>query len=176
MAPPTRPATEAARIGASCGVAAATPTAIAATDTMPSLAPSTPARSQFSRFANPPEWGSSACVASSPVTSPSQARRPSICQLCLIASAWLWLRIALGPAYFVLARRRNSVSPGVALLAPLVEAVASAPAWLSTTARDPACPQPTDRCMLDREVCSDSWLFGHTIATEVGRQARHVDR
>ena len=50
---------------------------------MPSLAPKTPARSQLSRFARPPECGSSAWVTSSPVTSPSQARHLAICQLGL---------------------------------------------------------------------------------------------
>ena len=61
MAPPMRPAAPAAKIGAVAGVAPATPTTIAATETMPSLAPSTPARNQFSRPVMPapcgsPEW------------------------------------------------------------------------------------------------------------------------
>ena len=38
-------------------------TAIAATDTMPSFAPSTPALSQLSRPARSPRWGSPGCVA-----------------------------------------------------------------------------------------------------------------
>ena len=77
-APPTSPATEAARMGPSCGVAPATPTAMADTDTMPSLAPRTPARSQLSRFASPPECGSPAWVVSTSATPPSQARQLAI--------------------------------------------------------------------------------------------------
>src|SRR3954452_17037620 len=59
-APPTRPAAPAVSTGARAGVAPATPTAIAATDTIPSLAPSTPARKPLRRFASPLAWGSSA--------------------------------------------------------------------------------------------------------------------
>src|SRR5690606_21160748 len=58
MAPPTRPATPAVRMGATELVAPATPTTMAATETIPSLAPSTPARSQLRRLAKPPPWGS----------------------------------------------------------------------------------------------------------------------
>src|SRR4051812_34021686 len=43
-------------------VAPATPMTIPATDTIPSLAPSTPARSQFNRPARLPECGSRGCV------------------------------------------------------------------------------------------------------------------
>src|SRR5215213_2191152 len=60
-APPTRPAAPAVSTGPRAGVAPATPTAMAATETIPSFAPSTPARRPFSRLANPPAWGSWAC-------------------------------------------------------------------------------------------------------------------
>ena len=43
---------------------------------MPSLAPSTPARSQLSRFARPPECGSPACVASSSCMLPGVSATP----------------------------------------------------------------------------------------------------
>src|SRR5690606_34615634 len=56
-APPTSAATPATRIAVREVVAAATPTTTAATDTMPSLAPSTPARSQFRRAASPSVGG-----------------------------------------------------------------------------------------------------------------------
>ena len=45
-------------MGASEEVAPATPTTMAATETIPSLAPSTPARSQLSRPVIPAPWGS----------------------------------------------------------------------------------------------------------------------
>lgn len=59
-APPTSPATPAVRIGPCAAVTLATPTTIAATETMPSLAPRTPARNQFSRE----EW-SLPCISAS---------------------------------------------------------------------------------------------------------------
>ncbi len=49
-APATRPATPAIRIVVRLPVAPATPITIPAVDTIPSLAPRTPARSQFSRL------------------------------------------------------------------------------------------------------------------------------
>jgi hypothetical protein len=52
-APATRPASPAVKIGPRWLVAPATPRTMPATDTIPSLAPSTPARSQFSRPARP---------------------------------------------------------------------------------------------------------------------------
>src|SRR6478735_6199151 len=61
MAPPMRAAAPAATIAGVDGVALATPTTTAATDTIPSFAPSTPARNQFSRAATPATWGSSGC-------------------------------------------------------------------------------------------------------------------
>src|SRR5450830_1742417 len=60
-APPTSPATPAVRIWFDDVVAPATPTTIAATEMIPSFAPSTPARSQFSRCASPPRCGSPSC-------------------------------------------------------------------------------------------------------------------
>ena len=57
-APATNPAIPAVRIGPGSGVTAATPTTRPAVDTMPSFAPSTPARSQFSRCPRPPACGS----------------------------------------------------------------------------------------------------------------------
>src|SRR5690349_20540703 len=59
IAPPTRPARPAVAMAGRFGVAPATPTTMAATETMPSLAPSTPARSQFRRLATPAPCGSS---------------------------------------------------------------------------------------------------------------------
>lgn len=57
-APATNPAIPAVRIGPGSGVTAATPTTKPAVQTMPSLAPSIPARSQFSRCPKPPACGS----------------------------------------------------------------------------------------------------------------------
>ena len=57
-APATSPARPAVKIGPARAVAPATPTTIPATDTIPSLAPSTPARSQFSLPALAPACGS----------------------------------------------------------------------------------------------------------------------
>ena len=57
-APATSPASPAVKMGPRDVVAPATPMTMPATDTIPSLAPSTPARSQFNRPADPPECGS----------------------------------------------------------------------------------------------------------------------
>ena len=57
-APATRPASPAVKMGPRAVVAPATPMTMPATDTIPSLAPSTAARSQFSRPAMPPACGS----------------------------------------------------------------------------------------------------------------------
>ena len=57
-APPTSPARPAVRMGPVLVVTPATPTTMAATETMPSLAPSTPARSQLRRCAMSLRWGS----------------------------------------------------------------------------------------------------------------------
>ena len=65
MAPPMAAAAPAAMIGPLAAVAPATPTTTAATETIPSLAPSTPARSQFSRAATPASCGSSSCCTAS---------------------------------------------------------------------------------------------------------------
>src|ERR1035437_4273626 len=62
-APATRPAIPAVKIAPRVDVAPATPTTIPATETIPSLAPRTPARSQFSFAARPPECGSPEWVA-----------------------------------------------------------------------------------------------------------------
>jgi hypothetical protein len=48
-APATKPASPAVKIGPRCAVAPATPSTMPATETMPSLAPSTAARNQFNR-------------------------------------------------------------------------------------------------------------------------------
>ena len=57
-APAARPAMPAVRIGPRSTVAAATPTTMPAVETIPSFAPSTPARSQFNFDATDPVWGS----------------------------------------------------------------------------------------------------------------------
>ena len=57
-APATNPASPAVKMGPRAVVAPATPITIPATDTIPSLAPSTAALSQFSRPAMPPACGS----------------------------------------------------------------------------------------------------------------------
>jgi hypothetical protein len=57
-APATSPASPAVKMGPRFVVAPATPMTMPATDTIPSLAPSTAARSQFSRPAVPPLCGS----------------------------------------------------------------------------------------------------------------------
>ena len=59
MAPAASPASPAVRTIPRLVVAAATPMTRPAVETMPSLAPSTPARSQFSRPANDLSWASS---------------------------------------------------------------------------------------------------------------------
>ena len=59
IAPATSPAMPAVRMTPLLAVAPATPRTMPAVETMPSLAPSTPARSQFSREAIPPACGSS---------------------------------------------------------------------------------------------------------------------
>ena len=61
-APPTRPASPAVKMAPRSEVAPATPITMAATETIPSLAPSTPARNQFSRLVVPAACGSRACV------------------------------------------------------------------------------------------------------------------
>ena len=57
-APATSPAIPAVNIGPRSTVAAATPTTMPAVDTIPSLAPNTPARSQFNVEDTEPAWGS----------------------------------------------------------------------------------------------------------------------
>src|SRR5699024_3912533 len=57
IAPPSTAASPATRIGPAWLVTPATPTTTAATETIPSLAPSTPARNQLSRLARS-SWGS----------------------------------------------------------------------------------------------------------------------
>src|SRR5665811_2231832 len=57
-APATRPASPAVKMGPRAVVAPATPITRPATETIPSLAPSTPARNQFSRPARPAACGS----------------------------------------------------------------------------------------------------------------------
>ena len=71
-APATRPARPATRMVLRSWVAPATPTTRPAVDTMPSLAPSTPARSQFSRLARPDWCASRWCRAASSLTSSSR--------------------------------------------------------------------------------------------------------
>src|SRR6188472_2657185 len=60
-APATRPATPATKIASAWEVAPATPITMPATDTMPSLAPSTAARNALSRPPMPSWCGSSSC-------------------------------------------------------------------------------------------------------------------
>ena len=67
-APATRPAIPAVMIGPRSVVAAATPTTMPATETMPSLAPSTPARNQFNLVLIAPMCGSAGWVWGSEVT------------------------------------------------------------------------------------------------------------
>jgi hypothetical protein len=57
-APATNPASPAVKTGPRAEVAPATPMTMPATDTIPSLAPSTAARNQFNRPAVPPVCGS----------------------------------------------------------------------------------------------------------------------
>src|SRR5450759_236110 len=73
-APATRPAILAVKIAPRADVAPATPTTIPATETIPSLAPRTPARSQFSFAARPPECGSPEWVAFPSATASSWSR------------------------------------------------------------------------------------------------------
>ena len=61
IAPAKSPATPATRIAVRSVVAPATPTTRPAVDTMPSLAPRTAARSQFSRLLMLSPCGSSSC-------------------------------------------------------------------------------------------------------------------
>ena len=61
-APATSPASPAVKMGPRDEVAPATPMTMPATETIPSLAPSTAARSQFRRPAVPPEWASAGWV------------------------------------------------------------------------------------------------------------------
>ena len=61
-APAANPAAPAVMIGSRSMVAAATPITMPATETMPSLAPSTPARSQLSLVLMAPTCGSAECV------------------------------------------------------------------------------------------------------------------
>src|SRR5688572_15545248 len=65
-APATNPATPAVRIGPRALVAPATPTTRPAVETIPSLAPSTPARSQFIRCDSVPTCGSRGCAGDPP--------------------------------------------------------------------------------------------------------------
>jgi len=57
-APAANPAIPAVNIGPRATVAAATPTTMPAVETIPSLAPRTPARSQFNFDDTEPTWGS----------------------------------------------------------------------------------------------------------------------
>ena len=61
-APATSPAIPAVRIGPGDAVAAATPTTMPAVETIPSLAPNTPARNQFSLADTEPLCGSAGWV------------------------------------------------------------------------------------------------------------------
>src|ERR1700754_736916 len=62
-APAANPAIPAVRIGPRATVAAATPTTMPAVETIPSLAPKTPARSQLSLDDTEPACGSAGCDA-----------------------------------------------------------------------------------------------------------------
>src|SRR5215203_7332918 len=75
IAPAARPASPAVTTSARSGVAAATPMTRPAVETMPSFAPSTAARSQFSRPANEPSWASS-CPGTSPTVDSGTDARP----------------------------------------------------------------------------------------------------
>lgn len=68
IAPAATPATPAVKIGARSMVAAATPTTMPAVDTMPSLAPRTPARNQLSLAPALALCGSAECAAFLSVT------------------------------------------------------------------------------------------------------------
>jgi hypothetical protein len=95
-APATNPAIPAVRIGPGSGVTAATPTTRPAVDTMPSFAPNTPARSQFSRRPIPSACGSAACKPgeSAPAPAPLALAHPAPTLSVLFVTA----RSIAGPA------------------------------------------------------------------------------
>ena len=78
-APATSPARPAVNTGPRAGVAPATPTTMPATETIPSLAPSTPARSQFSRPARPAACGSWPCSGGTAEPDSSRSVTASLC-------------------------------------------------------------------------------------------------